>query len=371
MPALSFDIFCEVIDNYGDIGVCWRLARQLKHMSAQHQVRLWVDDLESFARIEPTVNPVAAVQSVAGVDIVHWTQEAARLAPAKVVIEAFGCDLPARFVEDMRARDSIWINLEYLSAENWVEDCHARPSIQSNGLRKAFFFPGFTDATGGLLREPGLLVQRDAWLAQPRQRHELLQSIGLPLPEIEKLEGGARQVFLFCYSSAPVAALLESLRRESRPSVVLVASGVAPTLTAQSNDHVHVHACPFVDQDGFDRLLWSSDMNFVRGEDSLVRALWAAKPLIWQPYPQEEQLHIAKLQAWLDISPLDPGIGDLMLAWNTGRAADFNERFERALRDSDWVRWQKQSHDWAQALGRQRDLAQSLVKFAVKELRTG
>lgn len=371
MPALSFDIFCEVIDNYGDIGVCWRLARQLKHMSAQYQVRLWVDDLESFARIEPTVDPVAAGQCVAGVDIVRWTDDATRRTPAKVVIEAFGCELPARFVEDMRACDSIWINLEYLSAENWVEDCHARPSIQSNGLRKAFFFPGFTTATGGLLREPDLLARREAWLAQPRRRRKLLQSIGLPPAQIDKLENGTRQVFLFCYPSAPVAELVEALRRQANPSVLLVASGVAPTLNTQSNDHVHVHACPFVDQDGFDQLLWSSDINFVRGEDSLVRALWAARPLVWQPYPQDGQLHLAKLEAWLDISPLDPGIRDLMTAWNAGQPGEFTQRFDRALRDPDWAQWQQQCHAWAQALGRQADLAQSLVKFAVKQLRTG
>ena len=26
---LLWDIFCQVIDNHGDVGVCWRLAREL------------------------------------------------------------------------------------------------------------------------------------------------------------------------------------------------------------------------------------------------------------------------------------------------------------------------------------------------------
>ncbi|MBY0444112.1 MAG: elongation factor P maturation arginine rhamnosyltransferase EarP, partial [Burkholderiales bacterium] len=40
--TVRWDIFCRVIDNYGDIGVCWRLARQL---SFEHgfAVRLMVD----------------------------------------------------------------------------------------------------------------------------------------------------------------------------------------------------------------------------------------------------------------------------------------------------------------------------------------
>ena len=44
---LAWDIFCTVIDNYGDIGICWRLARQLRVDDGQ-RVRLWVDDLTSF-----------------------------------------------------------------------------------------------------------------------------------------------------------------------------------------------------------------------------------------------------------------------------------------------------------------------------------
>ncbi|MGB3288764.1 MAG: elongation factor P maturation arginine rhamnosyltransferase EarP, partial [Burkholderiaceae bacterium] len=167
MAGLSFDIFCRVVDNYGDIGVCWRLSRQLAAQLGQGCVRLWVDDLGSFARIEPGVDPQAGRQTVKGVDIVHWTQQPPPLAPHDVVIEAFACDPPADFIERMVGCDSLWINLEYLSAEAWVESCHALPSPQANGLRKAFFFPGFTPGTGGLLREPGLLARRDAWQADP------------------------------------------------------------------------------------------------------------------------------------------------------------------------------------------------------------
>ena len=60
MPALmssrpQWDVFCAVVDNYGDIGVCWRLSRQL---AAEHgiAVRLWVDDLKPFARLCPAVD---------------------------------------------------------------------------------------------------------------------------------------------------------------------------------------------------------------------------------------------------------------------------------------------------------------------------
>ncbi|MEO7887531.1 MAG: elongation factor P maturation arginine rhamnosyltransferase EarP, partial [Polaromonas sp.] len=45
--SLQWDIFCKVIDNFGDIGVCWRLAADLA--SRGHKVRLWVDDASALA----------------------------------------------------------------------------------------------------------------------------------------------------------------------------------------------------------------------------------------------------------------------------------------------------------------------------------
>ena len=89
MRRLSFDIFCRVVDNFGDIGVCWRLARQLARTSGANAVRLWVDDLHSFARIEPKLGCRVNPEPLDGVDIVHWTSPAPDLTPHEVVIEAF------------------------------------------------------------------------------------------------------------------------------------------------------------------------------------------------------------------------------------------------------------------------------------------
>lgn len=138
------DIFCAVVDNFGDIGVCWRLARQLV---AEHgyAIRLWVDDLASFARICPQIDPTAPVQSVAGVEVQRWDRTfAGGVTPADVVVEAFACALPECYVAAMAACPArpVWINLEYLSAEPWVDGCHAMASPHPRlPLVKHFFFP--------------------------------------------------------------------------------------------------------------------------------------------------------------------------------------------------------------------------------------
>ncbi|MCI2809961.1 elongation factor P maturation arginine rhamnosyltransferase EarP [Eoetvoesiella caeni] len=365
MPS-SFDIFCRVIDNYGDIGVCWRLARQLGRTGAHTAVRLWVDDLRAFARIEPLVNPGLALQTIQGIEIRIWSEPIPDVRPHQIVIEAFACELPSGFITRMVENDSLCINLEYLSAEKWVEGCHALPSLNTNGLRKTFFFPGFTEATGGLLREPGLLQARDRWLSQPGERWALLHSLGMPADLIRGLQSGWRQVYLFCYPSAPVQALTAALHAQAMPSVIIVPEGVYPDLMRAAGGKVHVFEAPFVSQDRFDRLLWSSDLNFVRGEDSLVRALWAGKPLVWQIYEQQEDVHLAKLQAWLDLSPYPGEVGSLMLAWNTGDAQQAGLALHNALNAPNWATWRIQAESWCSKLAAAPGLAQALVAFCAK-----
>ncbi len=287
-----WDIFCKVIDNYGDIGVCWRLARQLAGRG--QAVRLWVDDASALGWMAP--------QGCPGVELRAWTAplELQGLAPGDVLIEAFGCEIPDEFVARYvawRAADgqpARWIDLEYLSAEAYVERSHGLPSPvmqgPGRGLVKRFFYPGFTPRTGGLLREPDLL-QRQAGF----NPNAWLQRQGLPS------EPAGLRVSLFCYEPAALPALLARLAAQPQPVQLLVTAGRA-TAAVQAcalPPGPAVHYLPHLTQDDYDHLLWSCDLNFVRGEDSLVRALWAGRPFVWQIYPQHDQAHHAKLEAWL------------------------------------------------------------------------
>ncbi len=151
-PHLSWDIFCKIVDNFGDIGVCWRLAKQL-HDEHGLTIRLWIDDLSVAQKIIPQLDIGLNQQVVDKITVLKWHAGADFTKTADVVIEAFTCELPTAYVSAMTQKKSKWINLEYLSAESWVADFHAKPSPQANGLTRYFYFPGFTDDTGGLIRE--------------------------------------------------------------------------------------------------------------------------------------------------------------------------------------------------------------------------
>ena len=201
----NWDIFCSVVDNYGDIGVCWRLARQLS-LELGQSVRLWVDDLGSFQRLCHAVDPAREVQRVCGVDIRHWRPTLPAVDPADIVIEAFGVRLPDHYVDVMAARTPrpVWVNLEYLSAENWVEGCHGLPSPHPRlPLVKHFFFPGYTSATGGVLRESGLTQKRDAFQNDAEAVARFWSALG-----VASCAGTAARVSFFCYDNDALAPLV-------------------------------------------------------------------------------------------------------------------------------------------------------------------
>ena len=390
--GIRADLFCRVVDNYGDIGVCWRLARRLAH-GLGWRMRLWVDDLRSFARIQPGVDPDAARQCHAGIEIIHWqeTPPPPMPEPGEVVIEAFACDPPAGFIEAMRglAADAtraspVWINLEYLSAEAWVESCHAMPSRRADGLVKYFFFPGFTPATGGLIREPGLTAERDALQASHAMQNDFLRGLGLGEAPLQAHRQGARVVSLFCYPQAPTDALAQYLRGQAAPTLLLAPEGVAPGLDGQAGAGLHIARIPFVAQPDFDRLLWCADLNFVRGEDSFVRAAWAARPLVWQIYAQAENAHLEKLEAWLARYPAPESARALSRAWNRAsqdkggveaspglpQAPSLDDALQAALAEPAWSAWKTASRAWDAQQASGPDLADKLAIFCAKRLKT-
>lgn len=368
---LYFDIFCRVVDNYGDIGVCWRLARQLANPPYQSTVRLWVDDLASFSKIEPSLQQNTHQQYLHQVEIRQWHEDATSYPPLhEVVIEAFACELPS-MVRDHINAEHIWINLEYLSAESWVENFHACPSPQQQGQSKFFYFPGFTEYTGGLLREADLAERQQQWLIEPTHAERVWTSMHVPAHIRTELHRGERQqIVLFHYPNAPVDALLTALKQSTQKRIVLSPHAFSPAQRALENEQLILHHFDFVSQDDFDLLLSLSMLNLVRGEDSLVRALWAAKPFIWQPYIQAENLHLDKLQALLELSPLTALQQHLLHYWSTGEEQNFTTLLLTCLQPENWSEWCRLAKLWRSQLTQQSDLCTRLISFCTQRLRT-
>ena len=377
-PALLWDVFCRVIDNFGDIGVCWRLCADLA--SRGHTVRLWVDDASALQWMAPG----ALAGNWLGVAVHSWTDSSsapvlAALPPADVWVEGFGCEIAPEFIAaraystgatgQNNIKPPVWINLEYLSAETYVERAHGLPSPvlagPARGWTKHFYYPGFNQRTGGLLREPDLLERRhqfdrDAWLRQ----------IGVTPQTDERL------VSLFCYEPPALDLLLTQLVQWPDRTRLLVTSGRATAAVKAALEHknslqpawnmreaLSISYLPTLSQRDFDHLLWACDLNCIRGEDSLVRALWAGKPLLWQIYPQSDAAHHEKLDAFLDMLGASASLRRWHAVWNGLEVPTATD----ALAHADLENWSQITHMARSRLLELGDLTSGLADFVLKK----
>lgn len=363
---MLWDIFCRVIDNHGDLGVCWRLSADLA--SRGHHIRLWVDDASALTWMAPQaqLNDQGWAQlrfETGHIEVRPWMAALNEASVASEVwIEAFGCELPAHFVNwaahntnneansEDKKNHPVWLNLEYLSAENYVERSHKLPSpIMAGPLKgrtKWFFYPGFTEKTGGLIRESHQSGASAAALTQAA------------IPQLQRSS-------LFCYEPEALseALLLKSFAAPQHQW--LVAHGRGAKAFDQALTHIPQNAMPLfqklppVSQSEFDRLLAQCDLNFVRGEDSLVRALWAGKAFIWHIYPQEDGAHGPKLEAFLDWLQAPQCLRLFHLKWNGLTPG--------ALPEVDLPLWQACVQSARARLMAQIDLVSQLLQFVAEK----
>jgi uncharacterized repeat protein (TIGR03837 family) len=386
-PSLRWDIFCRVIDNHGDLGVCWRLCADLAQRG--HAVRLWVDDASALAWMAP--------KGCAGITVHAWPDDAAMQSLAQdstfnigdVVVEAFGCELPEAFQALMAQGTSpVWVNLEYLSAEGYVARSHglASPVMSgpARGMTKWFFFPGFTPDTGGLLREPDLLEAPTATTtprggtpstvttSQTRQSKFDRAAWLAALPLDKPIAANEQLISLFCYEPAALPDLLKQLSQGDAPTRLLVAQG-RPSAAVAAATHawhmpssgtglLHISQLPYLSQTDFDQLLWACDFNLVRGEDSLVRALWAGQPFAWHIYPQDDLAHRDKLHAFEAALDMPADLRKFHAVWNGLETGPLPALSRTAI--DHWHAW---GHQTQQRLLAQTDLTSQLLSLVAQK----
>lgn len=387
----TWALFCRVIDNHGDLGVCWRLAVQLAGRGMS--VQLYVDDDRALRWMAPL--------GCAGVSVVSWPAEDEVFTPEQVpgvVIEALGCELPAAYQAAMAARPAapVWVNLEYFSLEPVAQRNHGLPSPvlsgPAKGMRKWFYYPGWGENSGGLLS--GFLSGDLEGLSKP-ERLVAPGKAGKPAANSQAPLGGALnnpaghppetaadtlgpdngersgakplQISMFCYEPAGLGLWLAQLARLPQGVHLHVTAGRAAAalrLAMQATDAsgLSLDFLDYLSQPDYDALLARMDLNLVRGEDSLVRAMWAGKPLLWNIYPQHDGAHLPKLHAFLQQTGAPPVVVQAHLAWNADKPVEMPALTTALM--AEWSAWAKHIQE---ELTRQSGLTERLMAFvAVK-----
>ena len=285
MKIDSIDIFCQVIDNYGDVGVAYRLAREFKRVYPNKKLRFVINKTEELNLIRKSED----------IEIILYKDISKIENSADLIIESFGCEIPKKYMDKALKNLKLIINLEYFSAEDWVDDFHLQESFLGGNLKKYFFIPGLSEKSGGILLDNEFLERKKKVEAN---KEYYLEKFGIK--EKYDLIGS-----VFSYEKN-FDSLIEELKKLGKKIILLILSEKTQKNfikyfdNGNNYDKIKFVKLPFFTYDKYEELLALCDFNLVRGEDSFVRALLLGKPFLWHIYPQDENTHIEKLESFLE-----------------------------------------------------------------------
>lgn len=289
----SIDIFCDVIDNFGDAGVTYRLAKALKSELPGSEIRLFTNDLNAFSALNSSIDPSMTVQELNGIEFFSYgvlTDEFVKeYEIPKLVIEAFACQIPAAYYEKALDSDCLIINLDHLSAEPWIEGVHLKESLTGRKAKKYFFMPGFTTVSGGLIQDRPL---SDEEKSEKRKHFENMfgfADAGLMI-----------SAFTYEHDFFLLFADLENIGKKINIIVFGEKSRKSIQKLQVNGSNISIAYADFISQEDYDALLKVCDLNFVRGEDSWSRACLSGKPFIWHSYHQKDNYQQVKVKAFLE-----------------------------------------------------------------------
>lgn len=358
---MTIDLLCKVVDNYGDIGFVYRLAKGLRERLPESEIRIIIDKLPAFKMLAPGIDPGRAVQRLSSFLVVDWNHpwEGFRKQTPRIVLECFASGRPP-FFEDIlfdpaRKDRRLILNIEHLSAEPWVDELHLMQSATRDALvEKKIFMPGFTPGSGGLIMDSRFLADLEKWETAFCQGDVAVQAARARILDTAGIEDtntlGAFWFTAFSYERDYTGIFKELTAFSAiRPLRFFAAAGpsqdAARLAWLESGKPFPFIALPFLEQEQWDEFLMASNFSIVRGEESLARAALIGRPFIWHAYLQENAHHLVKVKAFASLLaatlPPEPGekLGKTFVDFNTrvqdrkdlavsGRMADMLENYE-------------------------------------------
>ena len=313
---MQITVLCKVVDNFGDIGVVYRLAKQLKKINPQNQINLVTDNLDSFNKICSTVNPVLGFQTLEGLNVYNWkaadfcheafSKNDGELMP--VILECFQCGRPEwmeRILFDEKLERTVHIlMIDYLTAEKYAEDFHCLQSLtRSSKVQKVNFMPGFTEKTGGLIID-------DPWKEVPERNPEgpvlvftyekNWKSLASCLKswssekgrKVYVAQGRGRQSFIDAWNEVQLS--------EKSPDTWTKLPDLSYLPRSEKKPEPLLEELSYINQEQWDELMKGCSALVIRGEESMSRACLSGIPFIWHAYPQSDEYQLVKVRALLE-----------------------------------------------------------------------
>jgi len=312
----TIDIFCNIIDNYGDIGVVYRLAKELEKRG--NEVRIFVNKLNDVSKIIHNFNPQLDYQKINNISFLNLENFNINQC-AWVIIEAFGTDIPDSYINNLKESSKLIINLEYLTAESWAFDFHLKSSISPKPhMEKYFYMPGFHENSGGIILDENYLNL----VEKMKNNKEIFFNKFYSYLNIT-YNPNVYYINIFTYNW-DFDSFIKNLGKSSKKFIFFILDRRFQ-IPDNLPQNIQIYELDYIKQEDFDIYMNLSDFNFIRGEESIIRAILSEKPFIWNIYPQEEDYHFVKLQAFLDLYNDFEAFHGINMDFN--KNLDFSEKF--------------------------------------------
>lgn len=242
----NIDIFCKVIDNYGDAGYTLRCIYSLRKF---YNIFLYTDYPELFMKLKPSDDY--------SLNIFNWN-DVKKYAPSEFVIGMFQHIPSENFINEINLKSLYYIMIDYFTPEKWAEESNNTAGYSGKiKIPVKFFVPGIYSKTAGI----------NSYVHEKNTDEKVFNNIYLYNPEKIK----------------------DYIRKDVKN---ILWGKECPGITKM----------PFMSQDYFDAYLKNSEINWIRGEDSFQLALHSGKIFFWQAYEQENNIHMKKVNAFLEFS---------------------------------------------------------------------
>jgi uncharacterized repeat protein (TIGR03837 family) len=318
---MTLDIFCDIIDNYGDIGVVYRLSKELSKKG--YNVRIFSNKFSEIEKIIKNFSAKKNFQKLNNIEFINLDEPLQVSYTANIIIESFGCNIPDEYIDKLDEKTKLIINLEYLTAESWVEDFHLKESFSPKSfIKKYFYMPSFTLNSGGIILDNEYLQKVNS-IKKDKEYifNSFYKNLGL------KYNSEIFYINIFTYNWNFKNFLNYLIETNKKYCIFILDNRFDGKFIL--NDKISINYLSYMPQEDFDTWLNISDFNFVRGEESFVRATLSEIPFVWNIYPQENDVHFNKLNAFM--SELEKfGISDnyLKLSTHFNKNINFNIEFE-------------------------------------------
>lgn len=363
---MNITVLCKVVDNYGDVGVVYRLIRQLNRIRPEVNINLVIDDLTSFNKLNDRIIPKKSFQKIDEYSVYDWNNfdfcyerfkenDGEKL---EIILECFQCGRPdwmeKILFEDKLERTVNILMIDYLTAEDYAEDFHCLNSLtRSSKVKKINFMPGFTNKTGGLTLD-------EQWETP-----------------VVRDENGPTLIFTY---ERNWDSLVRALNK-SDIDKVFVAQGRGFESFMESvcrvGDRKSIYnALSYLNQTDWDKMFKNCSLLFIRGEESMSRACLSGIPFVWHAYPQSDEYQLVKVKALLKrmekyFTPEDFSlISKVWIYINTPEKEIEESDIENALFEFIMARNKIEYgfKDFAADLRKNGDLATNLMTFIEKNI---